>query len=290
MDLEELRAFLAVADTGSMVAAAERLGLPRTTLRRRVEALEARVGSPLFFRGVQGALLSPAGVAVASGGRRVLDEATHLLSSARQVGDDATGTMRVVLPIGLPPHAMVPIYRTCRERHPRLRFDVVFREAPLAEEGADLLVHFGERVTQGPWVTRTLLPVSEELLASADYLARHGRPETLEDLAGHELLAWKRPGVDPTLLPTLDGGHVPVAPSIVSSDVHGLRQLALAGAGIAFVPDGRLPDPNAPPGALVRVLPDLVGRSCPIHVVVPEPLARAPQVRALQQSILDFLA
>lgn len=289
MDLDELRALLAVADTGSMLSASERLGLPRTTLRRRIESLEARVGSPLFFRGAQGVMLSPAGLAIAVGGRRILDQANVLLTSARQLGGDAAGILQVVLPIGLAPHAMLPIFRACRERHPRLRFEIQFHEDPLAALGADVVFHFGDRVTSGMWVTRTILQLPEVLVATDEYLARAGTPATVEEVVAHEVYSWKRPGADPARLPTLDGGHVAIEPVLASSDVHTLRQLALAGAGMAFVPDAGLPDPGVEAATLVPVLSHRIGRTCPLNVVVPEPLARSPQVRALQQSILGFL-
>lgn len=288
MDLEELRAFLAVADTGSMLAAADRLGLPRTTLRRRVEALEARIGSPLFFRGTAGAVLSPVGVTVAAGGRRVLQEASALLSSVRGQGDTAEGVVHIVLPVGLPPQLIVPAFAAVRRDHPRLTFDVRFREDPLSELGADLVVHFGDRVQSGPWVTRTLLSVPEQLLATPAYLEARGTPSTLEELAGHEIFTWHRPGAEATALPLLAGGTVPIEPVLVTSEIHAVRQVVLAGLGMAFLPDAGLPDPGDP-APLVPVLPALVGRTCPVNVVVPEALARSPQVRAVQQSILAIL-
>lgn len=289
MDLDELRALLAVADTGSLVSAAERLGLPRTTLRRRIEALEARVGAPLVYTGSGGAALSATGETVAGAARRVLHEASALLAAGRGQGDAAEGVLHVVLPVGLPPHALAPIYARCREAWPRLHFDVQVVEDPLAHLGADLVFHFGPRVQSGPWVTRTLLTLPERLLAAPGYLQARGAPTRFEDLTGHDFLVWRRPGAESDRLPLLVGGDRPLAPTLVAPDVHTLRQLALAGAGIALLPDGPIPDPGDAP-ALVPVLSDLVGRDCPFNVVVPEALARSAQVRALQREILGFLS
>jgi DNA-binding transcriptional LysR family regulator len=73
VDLEELRALLAVAETGSVLAASDRLKIPRATVRRRLDTLEARVGAPLVHRGPSGALLTEAGRSVATHARAILD-------------------------------------------------------------------------------------------------------------------------------------------------------------------------------------------------------------------------
>ena len=87
---------------------------------------------------------------MAAGGRRVLQEAAALLSSVRGQGDVAEGIIHVVLPVGMPPSLMVTVFRQLRQDHPKLTFDVRFREDPLTELGADIVVHFGERVQSGP--------------------------------------------------------------------------------------------------------------------------------------------
>lgn len=95
--------------------------------------------------------------------------------------------------------------------------------------------------------------------------------------------------MDPQLLPLNAGGTVRIEPVLVTSDVHAMRQLMILGEGIAFLPNGALPDPDIEPDFLRVVLPDLIGRDCPARVVVPEPMARSPKIRALQTSILNYL-
>jgi DNA-binding transcriptional LysR family regulator len=194
------------------------------------------------------------------------------------------------MPVGLPPHALLPIFELCRERYPLLILDVEFHEDPTTAEEADVRFHFGDRLAKGPWITRTLMVVQEKLLASPRYLDARGVPKSLADLAQHDLLMWRRPTFAPDRLPTRDGGVFNVVPVLRTADIHHIRQLALRGAGIAFVPDAGLIDPEADPHGLVQVLPDLVQRPCGLHVLVPELLGRSPQVRALQESILAFLA
>lgn len=287
MDLDDLRAFLAVAETGSVLAAAEQLKVARTTLRRRIDALETRTGAILLYRGTQGSGLTEAGAFLAQRGRRILQEAGGMLTELRSLGASPAGVLRVVLPVGLPPHLVATIYAATRAANPGLTYDARHVEDPLAllGEDVDLALHFGDRIQSGPWITRRLLPMREQLVASPEYLARCGRPSTPAELADHTVFVWRRPGADPRVVPVVSG-DVRIEPAAVSSDIHILRQLALAGAGIALVPDGGFPDPE---GVVEPILVDQVGRDCPLRYVAPEAMADAPRIRAVLDGLEPFL-
>lgn len=291
MDMNELRAFLAVADTGSLLAAADALGLPRSTLRRRLDDLEGRVGAPLLLRGAQGATLTEAGQLIESRGRRILQESQALIATAREVGGGRGGLLRVALPAGLPPHGLLPVFIAMRSSFPEMKIEArTFADPTEAlEDGSDIAFLFGAKAPLGPYVTRVVLPLRERLIGSAAYLRERGSPSSLAELHQHELFSWSGPGVDPHRWPTLDGIGVEVRPVAVSPDVHLLRQLVLADLGLAFVPDALLPDPGHPEDAVVTLLPELIGRDCPLRVVIPEALARSPRVRAIQESLLAAL-
>lgn len=287
MDLEELRAFLAVADTGSFLTAAKTLHLSRATLRRRIDQLEARAGVALVDRTRLGASLTQAGSVLAARGRLMVQEASALIESVREVGSEPSGVLRVLLPIGLPPHLMTPIIGYVRSRYPRLTFRLQFSEDPIGGllENIDLAIHFGNSSPSGPWVARELTRVRVWLIASREYLARRGTPRTIEDLAQHDLLAWEYPGDDGRVWPTLRGGTFSVVPVLVARHIHLIRQLAIAGQGIALVPDALMPDPGVPDGDLLPVLPDLVGSQLGVRIVVPAVLSDIPRIKAM----LDLL-
>jgi DNA-binding transcriptional LysR family regulator len=287
MDLEELRAFLQVAESGSFLAAAESLGVSRTTLRRRVGSLEARAGVPLLESTQHGVLLTEAGRALARGGQALTEEAGALLTSIREVGQEPAGVLKVSLPVGLPPHLLNQLFAALRAAHPRLTVETRFSEDPVAESlaGADLAVHFSEAPPRGTWLSPVIVRLREWLFASAGYLARRGTPHTIEDLAGHELLAWQPPGEDPRAFPLCHGGTFPVAPALVTADIHFLRHCARAGLGICLAPDGQLPDPDETE-PLVPVLPEIVGRERALRVTVPRALAEVPKIRAVLDHIV----
>ena len=290
MDLEELRSFLAVVETGSFLAAATNLGVARATLRRRVDALEARAGVPLLERGARGVTVTEAGSVLMARGRVVVQEVSALVASVRELGRDPVGVLRVILPVGLPPHALAPLVAVVRGAYPRLSLQLRQVDAPLAErlDDVDLGGHFGPGAPPGPWLSYGVFPVRECLIASADYLARRGVPASLEELDGHELFSWAAPGEDGRVWPTLVGEHLEVEPSLVTADIHLLRQCVLAGLGIALVPDAGLPDPGVAEGTLVPVLPALVGRERMLYITVPAALATLPKLRSVVRDIQAF--
>jgi len=292
MDLEEFRAFLAVAETGSFLAAANNLNVARATLRRRVEALEARAGVPLLERSARGVVLTEAGSLLAAKGRSVLQEASALVASVREIGREPVGVLRVVLPVGLPPHAISGLLAVMRATYPRLMLQVRFCEVPGDEALADtdLVVHFGAGPLPGSWLSYEVLRMREWLIASADYLKRRGTPTKVADLAGHELLSWCAPGEDGRVWPTRSGEPLEVDPVLVCADVHLIRQCVLSGLGIGYVPDALLPDPGAPDGTIVPILSAEVGRERSLHLAVPTALASSPKLRAVVKQIQAFEA
>jgi DNA-binding transcriptional LysR family regulator len=291
MDLEELRSFLAVAETGSFLAAADALGVSRTTLRRRVGALEARAGVPLLETTPHGVAMTEAGRVLASKGRLMVEEASALVASVREIGRAPSGVLRVVMPVGLPAHVIAPLLAAMRRAYPRLSIHSRFSDEPLAEPltDIDMAVHFTEKAPGGPWISHVVLRARERLFASREYLAKHGAPRSIQDLDRHELFAWQAPGEDARAWPTLSGGHFPVEPSLVATDIHLIRYCCIAGLGIGLIPDALFPDPGLPEGALVPVLPDVVGRERPVRVTVPKALADIPKIKMVLDHIQRFL-
>jgi DNA-binding transcriptional LysR family regulator len=292
MDLEELRAFLDVVETGSFLAAAESLGVSRTTLRRRVEALESRAGVPLLKSTRQGILLTEAGEVLAQRGRIMMQETSALLASIREVGQEPSGMLRLVLPVGLPPHALTPLFGLLRTTYPLLSVHARFSDSPLEEplDDVDMAFHFGEDIPRGPWLSHVVIRMREGLIASKEYLQRRGVPRSLAELQGHELFSWEAPGDDARSWPTLRGAVFTVEPALITSDIHLIRSCCIAGQGIGLVPSVELADPGTPGDVLVPVLPDEVGRERALRVSVPEALSEIPKIKQVLMHIRQFLA
>lgn len=291
MDLEELQSFLTVLETGSFLAAERSLKVPRATLRRRVDSLEARAGVPLLHRNRLGVGPTEAGSLLAARGRLMVLEAKALLSSIRDLHKEPTGTLRALLPVGLPPQVLATLFGAMREAYPRLSVQVRFSDDPVGGllDDVDIALHFGTRSPPGPWVSYEVLRVREWLIAHVDYLARRGRPTSINDLAAHELLSWEAPGEDPRAWPLVSGGVFAVAPTLIATSPHLLRQVVLGGHGIGLLPDALLPDPGIERSALVPVLEDLVGRERAVRLVVPSALAEVPKIKAVLEHVRRFI-
>jgi DNA-binding transcriptional LysR family regulator len=173
-----------------------------------------------------------------------------------------------------------------RERLPHVRITWRISDNPVFGSGEtpDLILHFGPLPSAGSWISTTLYRAPERLVASADYGAEKGLPTSLEELSNHTLLVWKPPSEEAELLPLRGGGHYRVAPVFVSPDVHLVRSLAIAGLGIAFVPDGGVPEVGES-GSLLPVLADEVGRDQALKALVPATLSTLPT----GQRLLDLL-
>lgn len=291
MDLEELRAFLQVVDSGSFLAAADRLQVSRTTLRRRVGALESRAGVPLLESTQQGVVVTDAGRMLARRGRAMAEEAGVLLASIRGIGQAPSGVLRFSLPVGLPPQVLAALFGGLRTAYPQLHVEIRFSDDPFAESlvGVDMAIHFSDAVPKGKWISYVVTRLQEHLVAGKEYLARRGTPASVADLATHELFAWQVPGSDPRVWPLRAGGTFAVEPTLVSSDIHLIRHCCLAELGIGLIPDGMLPDPGFLPDALVPVLPDLVGRERALRVTVPAALADLPKIKMVLDRIRDIV-
>ena len=290
MDLEELRAFLAVVQTGSFLAAASELGVARSMLRRRVDALEARVGARLVERTPKGVATTDAGAVLATQGRRLLQSSSALLHAVREAAGEPVGELRMSLPVGLPPHVLAPGLALLRSALPRVVLHMRFEADPLGGGLADVdvAVSFGDEPVGDAWIAHELVRVPVRLLAHPDYLRHRGTPRTVEALHEHALISWSGPGIDPMRWPRRDGGAVEVQPGIVSNDAHALRQAALVGLGIAMLPDARIPEAPAT-RALVPVLGDVVGRELGLRLLVPALLAGSAKIGKLVEMVQGFV-
>ncbi|MCB9750044.1 MAG: LysR family transcriptional regulator [Myxococcales bacterium] len=279
MDLEELRAFLAVVERGSFLAAAVQTHSSRATLRRRVDALEARAGRPLLERNPQGVTLTAAGQLLAEQGRLIMQDVDALVDALRDVSRAPAGRVTIMLPVGMPPQLTPQLVRLLRSQCPDVQIDLRAHADPAsaALDDVDLVIYVGERDPPGPWVCHELLVARERLLASPEYLAARGAPRSLEQLAEHELFVWRAPDRDAPVAPLRAGGSVPITPTLVSPDIFQLRELARAGLGITLAPDAELDDSEG----FIPVLPELVERALPVRVAVRGVVAELSKNRAV---------
>jgi DNA-binding transcriptional LysR family regulator len=292
MDLDELRAFVAVVETGSFAAAAKRLRFARATLHRRIDELEVRVGVPLLRRARDGAVATEAGGLLAARARELLADAQAVMESVRAAGADPLGEIRLIVPIGLPPQALIHVFQLLRGLFPRISWNIRCVEDPAAELAGevDVALHIGASPPANPSKVVKLLSLEQRLIASRPYLAKHGTPRAVTDLAEHDLLVWQGPGADVQALPLAGGTSTPIAPALVTQDIFLLRQMAIFGSGIAFLPEAAVPNPITDESSLVRVLPDLVRVELGLWIVAPALMSDAPRIGAVIEQMARLAA
>lgn len=288
MTLNELRAFIAIVDAGSFIAASAACGVSRSTLRTRIDELEKSVGSVLLVRGPGGVEVTEAGRLLESGARALVRDAERLKSRISEPDEELLGEVYIVLPLGAGPPLQRGIAMALHQRYPGLRLRLDFSPNPAAElgSGADLYVLFGSLPPEGPYRTFVLMRTPMRLLASSAYLQRHGRPSTLEELVEHELLNWCGPNQEASW-PLLTGGALPIEPWLSCPNLYTVRLLVAAGQGIALLPaNPRLDELFG--DRLEQVLPEHVGWEATARAVLLEDRARLRRTRAAAQFFRDL--
>jgi DNA-binding transcriptional LysR family regulator len=191
MDWDDARYFLAVAREGQMLGAARRLGVSQALLSRRIAALEAAVGTRLLDRTTRGCTLTEDGQAMFEAAERAEAEMLAGLARLQGRGGELAGTIRIGAPDGFGGAFLAPRLRRLSAAYPKLHVQLVPvpRSFSLSQQEADVAVRVG-RPEKGRLRVRRLTDYTLGLYASAEYLARAGRPETLAQLRDHTLVGY----------------------------------------------------------------------------------------------------
>jgi len=279
---DDLLVLLAVARTGRFATAARQLGVTHTTVARRIEALEGALGGRVLVRGAEGWQLTALGERAAAAGEGVSAALTALDAGSAEL----TGAIRLSATDGFSAFVAAPAMATLRRRHPGVSLEVIAqtRQAAVHRSGVDLEVVVGRPEVRRAQAVR-LAEYALGVYASRDYLAEHGTPTTLADLAGEPLVYF----IESILqVDVLDGARATL-PSMIdavtSTNVFVHVEATRAGAGFGLLPAflaDREPD-------LVRVLRDEVDPRLPYWLVAPLEVYRLPVVSASLEALRERL-
>lgn len=273
---DHLLVLLAVARTGRYTAAAAELGVTHTTVARTVAALERSLGDRVLVRGTDGWELTALGERATRAGEAVADALGHLTDDSD--ADPVTGVVRMTATDAFSAYVVPPAVVGLRREHPDLTVEVVTvtRRPAQHRSGVDIEVVVGD----APAPRAQVVPLGEfelGMYASRDYLAEHGTPRTVAELAGHGLVHF----IDSMLqVDDLDTPRrlVPgIRDAMTSTNVFVHVEATRAGAGVGFVPclaADRHPD-------LIRLLPDQVRDRLPYRALVHPESWRRPAVAAV---------
>ncbi len=291
--LEDVLAFVRVVETGGFSRAAERLGLSKSIVSRRVARLEADLGVRLLNRTTRGIAPTEAGLEFKTRCAEILIELEAARDAVTCRERAVAGTLRLAVPLSFGIARLAPAIAAFASDHPRLSIDlsVSDRFADLVAEGFDAAIRIGV-LPDTSLVTRRLGSVQTFVVASRAYLEKHGAPEKPQALASHECLiysggsrdtsreSWQfRSGrkwlnIRPQARFRADNGEV-------------LRAAALAGLGIAALPDFLI-DEALTRGTLVRLLESYPMPEAGIHLLRPGGGAAPARLSALSDHLVEW--
>jgi DNA-binding transcriptional LysR family regulator len=284
VDLNEVLVFARVVQAGSFTAAAAQLGMPKSTVSRKVSELEGRLKARLLQRTTRKLSLTDAGRTYYDYCARIVRELEDAERAVGTLQQTPRGLLRVTA--GTNAAWIGPIVSDFLTRYPDVQLELhcTGRTVDLIEERFDLGIRAGT-LADSSLVARSLGIARWFLVATPRYLKRHGRPRTPEDLKKHDCLLF---GAIQSGGLRLDGaaGSTHVAPRerMLVNDFDVLHAAAAAGLGIALLPAFRCVE-EMRAHRFERVLPDWNAPGVPVHAVYPSTRHVSPKVK----SFLDHL-
>jgi DNA-binding transcriptional LysR family regulator len=259
LDPNDLLLFARIAEAGSFTRAAERVGLPKSTLSRRISTLEEQLGERLLTRTTRKLMLTETGNSLLEHARGVVEqtEAAAALVAHRQA--EPTGHLRVSMP-GDIANGLDRMLADFILRYPavRLEIDLSPRRVDLIGEGFDVAIRMGDLPDDATLAARRLATFSVGLYASPAYVKRRGRPKQPDDLLEHDALCILARNGGPAPWRLTRGKEVwekSLAPTAMVNSPELLLGLARQGAGITLVSD-HFASSQLGDGSLQRILPD----------------------------------
>ncbi len=290
MDLNEIKTFVKVVQTGSFTQAARQLGMPNSTVSAKVSALEKRLGVTLLQRTTRKLRLTEAGETYFRESSQGLEQILKAENDASSSQAEPHGLLRITGPMDMGNNCLTELVSGFRKKYPQLSLEFLFtdRRVDLVAEGIDVAIRAGELRDSG-LIARKIGLTYWIAVASPAYLKRAGTPSTPDELDQHVCLQFTPFGADAWEL--TDGKrtvNVPLTRRLVANELSFVKQLALAADGIAMLP-AYMASAEIKTGKLVRVLPDWRSRMVPLHLVYPGQKFVPPKVRAFVDWALEGL-
>jgi len=284
--LESMQVYVLIVDKGSLSAAAAAMDISATMAGKHLRALEARLGMQLLSRTTRRLHMTPFGEDYYARCRDILRlvEETDAQAAHQQMAP--AGTLRISAPVIFGTHALVPALAEYMQRHPQVRVEVSLsdRVVDLAEEGFEAALRIGTLADSDARVARPLTPYRLMMCAAPAYLARHGTPRTLAELASHQCLSFEPRALAQWLQDEAGGLERIAAARLQINNGEALRAAALHGLGIVLQ-SALLLAADVAAGRLVQLFPQHGQAGRPMHVVYAHDRYRSTRLR----SFLDFL-
>ncbi len=284
LQLDDTAIFIAIADNGSFTSAAKSLGLPKSTVSRRLSAYERSLGIALFNRSTRALSLTDDGARYYEIAKPVVDAAIDVSRSMMERTAEPSGLIRLTATPAIGQCLLASAINTFIDQYPRVQIELLLTEARvnLIAEGIDLAIRMG-KLDDSELVAHRLTTVTLLVVGSPDYIARVETPVHPLDLSNLDCVV--QTGSSSTWR-FADGLEVPVRWRFAVDNMLLIRDTALAGRGFALLPDFIIAD-DLLDGKLVKVL---TGHSIPsttASIVAPRQRYRSLAVRRLMEHLTD---
>jgi len=284
LDWNDLRYFLAVAETGSTLGAGKALRVSQTTVARRIAALESELGLSLFERSQAGYRLTPTGEALLDDARTVSDAAAQFTDAAGSQARDVSGTVKLTTMDIYAVSILAPILNRLHEAFPAIRIEVDTSQEPLnlAAGAADVAIRTVSAPKGGGLVGRRIADNRWTVYCSRSYADAHGVPRTSEELLDHDFIGGGGDNFWPPYQKWLRANNLEGSVSMHHGTGTGILSAVRAGVGLAVLPTFLGDhDPD-----LIQCLPPRPEDEGGLWLLTHERLRDVPRIRA----VLDFLA
>lgn len=236
---DEMHTFVRVVDAGGISAAAERLGIAKSAVSRRLQELENRLDVQLLQRTTRRMHLTEAGSEFYQSCLRILDEVDDAEQALQSGQQSLSGRLRINAPLSLGLRHLLPVFQLLQAQHPQLMVDIDLddREINMIEEGVDVLLRVG-RLEDSSLIARRLCSIRFHYCASPDYLASRGEPKQPVDLNAHDGIGYNLVSEAQQWSLGVEQGRLLYKPHIAISTNNGdmILRAAEAGLGIAMLP------------------------------------------------------
>ena len=287
-DLLSLRLYTRVARLGSFSAAARECAMSQSQVSRIIADLEGELGVRLLTRSTRAVVLTDAGhefLARVDPILTALDEAEH----AVREGADFRGMLRMSMPASIAIREVIPRLSSFALRHPELKIELLMGDRPedLVKEAVDVAIRLG-RLVDSTATSRRLTDIRRVIVASPDYLARHGTPDTPQSLTRHRIVGGPAADVPSAWQFFRDGEELTVdlEPHFWTNENEGAIAAAISGLGITSTTQWSCRQ-NLASGALVSLLHDWDFVAIPVHAYFPMGRATRAAARALVDHLVD---
>jgi DNA-binding transcriptional LysR family regulator len=284
MDWDKLRIFHAVADAGSLTHAGDTLHLSQSAVSRQIRALEESLNTVLFHRHARGLILTEQGELLFDATKTMNKRIDAAAARIRDSEEEVFGELRVTTTTGIGTIWLAPRLYKLYETYPDLKIDLMMEERvldlPMRE--ADVAIRMKDP-SQADLIRKRLMFVRIGLYATREYIARHGAPETLDDMKNHRLIFQ-----NPKSPQVLAGQNLvrelmtyEIGSTLTVNNYFGVLQAAIHNLGIGMLPDYVTHAIDT----MVRVLPDVESMEVPVYLAYPEELRHSKRIEAFRDFV-----